>query len=623
MHQSFPILCISEELVCCIKDISLRLRRDLVVNTVKEEIRNYMEENRQYITIVGLLQDFDITLLDDLVSRSIIFSVVCVNNKEELQSYYNKIEKSNVVEIDDIYCADFLREESSLVENELLSCKAGMLTGHGDYLCFNMKQGILCSQKESENRFFVEQIPACVRKKECYRKQRLKDDNAATYYIQDLQAELLFINTCAGVAFDNRKFDLRCKSLSDAFLLGRGLVYISNFMIGAFNHDETCIFYAMLHYYKNLSLTLQKYNYMIKHFYHKQPTAIMLGDAMVKAEYVKMALPDVSYKIIESNAENIIIEIEANSLFKVVSVSINLNEVFDCFDLQDSVLVDMSESCKYKIGILKESIDYRLFLYLEEVGCTEKKFVLFNKEYLVNKCRTVYSNLNRCLFLLYSLDINKEIKHKVVNKYLFFCNEVYKYMEFPDDLKGNVEYTTYGYNIIKKAETLIDSFNYQLTQLLIDESKMKDTHLILDNRNLILKNEERIYEKCPTCNSFITKMNFKSILYDGYIYQFVCPKCEIYHVTNKADINVICEVKCIENYIYIEISDLNCYFSNPQIGIALIATNYNINTKKGVSDNKTTFKLKITREKLAGAYYLRIIIVENTIVSILHKRIYF
>lgn len=620
MHQSYQMICISKQLRSYVKKVAGNLHRDFLITKIDET--NVKEFSDKCITIVGLIQDFDIHLIDILLDNSIAFGIICVRNENEFKKYYQKILKTTSLSLREIYLDNFLSETNKLNKNALLKCNAAMLTGHGDYLCFNMSNAILCSQKETES-IHYKNMPACIKEKKCFRKKRLGNKDVNLYYAQDLPMEFVFLNTCAGIAFDNRKYSLNCMSLSDAFSCSHCLAYISNYMIGAFSHDETCIFYTMLHYYINFSIALQKFNVLMRQFYMKNPTAIMMGDSKLQLDTSARNLSVLKYKIINTFDESIAIKIRCDHHVKAAVIEIDSNDVLDGFELQDTLMVDLSNMCNYKAAVLNDVKNYKLFLYCNNSFSADKEMLFIKKSCFSDRCSETHLKLKKCLGILDSLILIRETQKSIFEIYYFFFQEISKYIEFQDMLKSNMEFTTYGYNILLKAESMIEQFDSVLLTLLINISKKNDTHLILKNESLILKEGKRLYVGCPVCHSNITIMRFKSINYKQFFYQFVCPKCEIFCVSNLQNTKTKMKVNILRDFINICLYDLDQDFCKPIIGAVIINTEYKIIQYRKVIDKKISLRLNYFQDQLAGAYYLRVMILENGSISILHRRLDF
>lgn len=436
------------------------------------------------------------------------------------------------------------------------------------------------------------------------------------FLLQKLNAEAIFLNTCSGICFANRKYDLSYDSLSDLFMNGKGMLFISNYMIGAYTHDETLIFFAMLVYYKNFALALYKYNLLVNCFYKKNKAAVMLGDVAIKAIVTKEKV-ETYFEIVLVEEMYAVIKFSGELLFNTVTFEIEKSRINLNYDLLESILIDKNNKCDYKVGILSESDSYKIFIYCENKGLFETEIIFVEKNLFSKWSLNIYKQLENYskvseLFLLDSRDLKRSCT--------LWKEKVYQNIDIQEMDKGNLEITTFAYNILKKASTFIKMFNSQFLNEFIKEALGTDTHLILDNKKFLLK-KINSNTTCSICKNKIYEMQMEAKSGVGKYIQYVCPECEILCISN--DFNKMnLKLECIGRNYKIYLSKESDFIS-PIAGAMLINTDIST-TKVELVDNRTLM-LNLCAEKdyLVGIYYLRIVVFENEKITILHRRIYF
>lgn len=616
MHHSYTLICISEQLKDCTKKIALLLNRKYIF---KENIAlNEIDIDTEYITIIGLINDIGVDIVSQLMDKNVVFSVVAVKKESDLLFYYSKLNDHNEIELNDIYIEDFLNNYPYISEKKLFSSRACFFSGHGDYICFNMANAVLCSRSSSKGEKSQGKIPLCAIRNECYRKNRLKSYEAKIYLLQQMQAEVLFLNTCSGICFNNRKYDWNYDSMSDIFLNHKGLLFISNYMIGAYTHDETAIYFAMLIYYKNFALALCKYNQLVSTFYKKNKTAVMLGDSVINALVVHKNTKTY-YEVISTEKTYVIIKFWGELSLNTITFEINKSCLQIVFNLLDSIQIDRNNKCDYRLGILSESESYKIFIFSEKAGLFEREIIFYNKN---SFSKWSFNTFNQLKVSSNTLELFLLGENELKEKCNLWKEKVYQNIDIQEIDKGNLEITTFAYNILIKATFFVNQFNRYLLEEFFKEAVHSNTHLILDNEKFLLRKVEKSSRICSTCNNEIVEMHMEAKSGVGYYIQYVCPQCEILCITNDYDkkINMYLERKNQECKICLSKEGS---FIIPVVGAMIINTNIRTTWAKLVENDMLVLHLKIDENYLVGMYYLRVVLVENKKITILHKRVYF
>lgn len=618
MHHSYTVVCISEKLKECAEKIAVLLKRKYVFTDNKTLQRFNIES--EHITIVGLVNDFKLNVLSELMEKNVVFSVVAVKNENDLSRYYNKVYDHNEISLNKTYIEDFLNNTPIISEKDFFNSNACFFSGHGDYICFNMGNAVLCS-KSPDCEKVKGKKPLCIIKNECYRKSRLKDNDAKLYSLQELKSEALFLNTCSGICFGNRKYDLCYDSMSDMFLKNKGLLFISNYMIGAYTHDETSIFFAMLIYYKNFALALCKYNQVVKNFYNKNKTAVMLGDVAIKAAVISQN-EEKQYEIISLEKSHVIIKFCGKLSLNTITFEIAKNSLPLEFDLIDSVVIDKNNRCNYRVGILSEQDFYKVFIYINENGTFNSEIIFWEKDDFTNWSLTIYnqSKINSCILELFLF--RTEYAKKLKERCKFWEETVFSNIEIQEMDKGNLEITTFAYNILKKATIFASEFNKYLLRCFVDDAADSNTHLILDNKKFFLREIKKNISICSVCHNEIWEMHMDAKSGVGKYIQYVCPECEIFYISSNYENKIDMVLEFEDQSVNIYLSKTN-EFLNPFVGAMIINSNISTTSCKLLEDNSLVLCLPIKQENLIGMYYLRVVVFENKHITILHKRVYF
>lgn len=618
MHQSYYMICISEKLKKSVVKIANLLGRKFVLTNTNDLLD--LDIQSEYVTIISLVEDIQLDIINKLMEKSIVFSVMTVKSEYELLLYYKKVEKNSSIPLNKSYIEDFINGQSDINEQKLFDSEVCFFTGHGDYLCFNMDKAVMCSRLPNLIKISGK-TPHCVIENKCYRKERLNISNAKIYSLQNLKAKAIFLNTCSGVCFGNRKYDSYYNSLSDVFLKNNGLTFISNYMIGAYSHEETVVFFAMLVYYQNFGLAVCKFNQLTDEFYEKNKTVVMAGDISLEAA-VSEKCEEKQYNLIAEKESYIVIRLRGKIILNTITFEIDKRSIPVGFNLLDTIQIDRNNDCTYRLGIISESSCYKIFIYCNTTNFFDNEVIFYKKQKFAEWSFSVYNQLvtkNNMLnlYLLkdqYSLSINKTCA--------FLKDEVQKNIDIQENDKGNVEIATYVYNILGKAVTFIERFDNLFIRCFINTSEKTDTHLILDNKKFFLRKTIKDDRLCSHCHNQVWKMYMEPKIGTGCYIQYICPDCEIFCISNSNEDKFDIQTEII-GYT------CNCYltkskdFVNPHVGVMIINTDINTTKVKLMKKNFLKTNLKLKETILHGMYYLRIVILENENLTILHKRIYF
>lgn len=625
-HQiTYSVLCISQSLKVCAESIAMFQERrfEFIMNI--EEIKKYILDKNEnhYVTLIALTEDVSVEILNLFLEKNCVFGIVSVNDEKSLKEYYKKIYCNQKIVLSNAYIENFLEEKAPIIlEERLYRSEVCMFSGHGDYLCFNMSNAILCSKQKQE--INGGKYPRCFIENECYRKQRLQNEAAKIYGIHEMQAKILFLNTCSGVGFRNRKYNLNCKSLSDVAMEGQCLVFISNYMIGAYSHEETIIFFAMLVYYKNLALALSKYNLLVNEFYKKPKSTVMVGDASVTA-IVKATKVQNEIFIIRGGESSLTFKLKADLLLSTATFEISKNVIPRQFDLLETIQIDLKGNCCYTVGILEEDNVYKLFIYVNSNSeCFDTEILFLNKQKYQDYCTYMKRELWYCgntVDFLFTSDLAEQLKDK--NQY--FDEKLSEYLVIQDINKGNIEIATFGYCILKKARDFIRDYNTYIMKCFLENAESSDTHLILDSSKLLTNKFKYSDQKCSKCgNSYIIMEMVSKVNHRKYI-QHVCPECEIFYISTHLTKNIDIKVFSVDkNALEICLSKEEG-FDDLIVGAMIINTAIHNVKQYSCKNGFETFRFDLSLEdkKLYGMYYLRVVILEKRNITIFHTRYFF
>ena len=618
MHQSYYMICISEKLEKSVVKIANSLGQKSILISANDLLN--LDIQSGFATIISLIEDIRLDIITELMEKSIVFSVMAVKKKEDLLLYYKKVKKNRCIVLKNPYIEDFLNNQPDIFEGKLFDSEACFFTGHGDYVCFNMAKAVMCSRVENSKKM-KGKVPQCVIENKCYRKDRLNRGNAKLYFLQDLKAKVVFLNTCAGVCFGNRKYDSSYNSLSDTFLKNNGLIFISNYMIGAYTHEGTVIFFAMLVYYRNVGLAVCKYNQLIDEFYGKNKTVVMAGDisliAMVSEESV-----ETWSDLIEVKESYIVFRLRGKLRLNTITFEIDKENIPVGFNLLDTIQIDGNNDCNYRLGIILEKSLYKIFIYCNKTGFFDNEVIFYKKQRFTEWSLDVYNQLVLKSNMLNLYLFKGEALVSIKKTCDFLKSRVQQNIEIQENDKGNVEIATYIHNILIKADAFIGQFNNLFIRCFIETSKRTDTHLILNNEKFFFRKITKDDKLCSYCHSQVWKMYMEPKTGTEYYIQYICPQCEIFCISNNDAEEFDIQIELEKHMCNLCLSKLED-FVNPCVGAMIINTDINTTRATLVRNNSLMLNLELKEKVLKGLYYLRVVILENEKLTILHKSIYF
>lgn len=571
------------------------------------------------ITVIGLQDDISSETIEVLMSYGLPFSIVVGSDVKSLTTNCARILGNNRIILNNIALNDYYASSS---EKSCIEEKDGLfLAGHGDYMCFNMLEGILCGKGNYYIGEKSKNVPNCVWNEECYRFKRLNDKKAQILPVNDIKAKVIFLNTCAGLSFADRKYMDYEGGLCIEALNNRCQIYISNYLIGNYSFDEVKLFVSVLSYFENIALSVFVFNSIVREYLHKKASLVCVGNSLCRVEINRLAASSLlQYTIVEQNRDLIILRVIANDNKRIHILKIGKNR-FPNLDLERTVIVDVSAKCDICIGVLKSS-EYILFFYSNSVIDTEILFI--PEEKYISKTVKIVNSLTEAK-MIYDILLDQEFL-EVNSKFIdFMIKEIENESRQDFSNKLNIEYYTYKFKLLEKADKYVMSFPERLMRALIEYSMHTDSHLFLNSGNLISRSLKKT-AKCPYCNRQIGIMKFVGKHSNRKYYQKICPKCEIFEITSSMKRSIVCNIEKDETD-YIKLTyDVKGEFSNILLGVVVLNTNitriYTFSDEKELNCN--TIEINLTEEliKRNGLQYIRSVIISNYDIYVINRHLF-
>lgn len=574
------------------------------------------------VTLIVEQDDLDNAVLEILFSAGVPFSIITLDNKDNIIRYLNRIKKIRYLDFEEIYIHDFIsgnKNKRMLEMDTVKSSSACLLSGHGDYLCFNMESGILCSKMEKGNIASGKALPKCILEETCFRLERLNNPEAEIISVRDLPAKFIFMNTCSGISFKDRKYKDYEKSLYSEAVNHQCLVFISNYIIGYYTVQELNMYYVLLIHFENFALSLFYYNLMVKQFLRKKPSAIMIGDSRMNLRpkgktpngrgKVQLIYGDKDYSILSVQGEFV-----KNSLVFELDQSLFKN------NLLETVTIDRDKNCDYTLGIyLKDTYTFLLYSEKESIDTT----IILYKETSLEK--EIKVTLNELLKSRYWLDflLQEEDRKKNLELIDYFEKQLTEHGIIQTNLKLNVEKYTYLYHILKKCKWFLTGLGKEFVKASLTYASHTDSLLLLQTKGMQSKYllDETI---CPICGSKAVKMLFQTTGQNRFYYKKICPACEIYSISTLEEDNLNLKFTVLHNKAIHLKYDLKADWKDLYLGIALIQTTvtafYSIGSTKEL--NASDYVLDIRELKGRGLYYIRTVLKSKEHLTILHRQVF-
>lgn len=571
------------------------------------------------ITVIGLQDDISSEIIEVLMSYGLPFTIVVGSDIKRLTTNCARILGNNNIILNDIALNDYYTGTS---EKICIEEKDGLfLAGHGDYMCFNMLKGILCGKGHYDVNEQLKEIPSCVWNEECYRFERLNDKNAQILTLSDIKAKVIFLNTCAGLSFADRKYMDYGGGLCIEALNNNCQIYISNYIIGNYSFDEVKLFVSVLSYFENIALSVFAFNNIVRGFLHKKASLVCVGSSLCKVKIKEIASNSLlQYRIIEQNEDVVVIRLIANNNENTQIVKLNKDR-FHNLDLERSVIVGISSKCDFCVGILK-SFEYILFFYSNSP--IDAEILLIPEEKYISRVVKIVDALIN-IKVIYDFLLDFEFVRENGKFIDFMIKELEHETKQDFNNKLNIEYYTYKYRLLEKAHKYVISFPEKLMNVLMSYSMRTDSHLFLNSRNLISYSlKKRV--RCPYCNSQTRIMKFVSKDSNGKYYQNICPKCEIYEITSSMKKNIVCNIEKDEKgYVKIKY-DVKGKFRNIILGIVVLNTNissvYKFTDEKEFSSNTMEINMERDVRKGKGLQYIRSVIISDYDICVINRHLF-
>lgn len=578
------------------------------------------------ITIIGLQEDLSLDILEAISESNVQISIISSKNERDISEYLQKISLNNRFNLDSVCIKDFVGEnfKKNIDFNAIRHSDACFFYGHGDYLCMNMKDGILCGKSKKECIGEGRRLPKCVIGEECFRKQRLGNNQCEVISISELQAKFIFLNTCGGIAFKDRKYEDYDSSLYNEAIKNNCYVYISNYMIGYYSVEELKMYYALLVRYKNFALALYYYNLFVKQYLRKKVSTIMIGDVGLKAYFINQAkqIIEESYKIVHINDE--LIEIEFNTTLFLNTAVFEINKDYlKEFDLLETIPVDKNGFCNYSVGMCYDKT-YKVLIYseFEEFHTT---ILFYRKCKVEEKINFLLGELQKCKFVA-DFRLGENYINKNLKLFEYFENELIKSNAIQDRYKINIEKCMIVFHILRKCEKYLEKFNDSFFRQYVYDSTRTDSALVLNSMDSLqyINNENtRNCSICGASSSVVVRLN--TAFARNTYYQRLCSKCEIYSVSQDSEESLTSNIEFIENK-RLEIKyKLNKDMVNINLGIVILNTReciaYQLKNTKEL--NNKVFSLEVDPSNKCGLYYVRSIVVSDFRIYILNRQFFF
>lgn len=449
----------------------------------------------------------------------------------------------------------------------------------------------------------------------------MNDKNAQVLTLSDIKAKVIFLNTCAGLSFADRKYMDYGGGLCIEALNNNCQIYISNYIIGNYSFDEVKLFVSVLSYFENIALSVFAFNNIVSGFLHKKPSLVCVGSSLCEVKIKKIASNSLlQYKIIEQNEDFVAIRVIANDNENTQIVKLDKDR-FRNLDLERTVIVSVSEKWDFCIGILK-SFEYILFFYSNSP--IDAEILLISEEKYISRVVKIIGALTN-VKMIYDFLLDIEFVRENGKFIDFMIKELENEARQDFNNKLNIEYYTYKFRLLEKAHKYVTSFPEKLMNALMEYSMRTDSHLFLNSRNLISYNHKKRI-KCPYCNRQIRIMKFVSKNSNKKYYQNICPKCEIYEIASSMKRNVVCNIEKDETgHVKIKY-DVKGEFRNIILGIVVLNTNissvYKFTDEKEFSSNTIEINLGRDVRKGKGLQYIRSVIISDYDICVINRHLF-
>jgi hypothetical protein len=595
--------------------------------------------NAKALTFLGERRHFTFDMLQKICSLDTPASIITANDLPSLDRYLTKSANNSELSIHEPLIMSFLTEPDGGLDykeflGKLKSSSALFFCAHGDILCINLNHAILCSHNPHRTFQASGKLPACVSSHQCFRINRLRGLHPQTpiVHLNELSAQVLFFNTCAGFSITKTKYDDYPGLLPLVSLENGVLIYISSYLIKRFCIEEVFLLWALIKKHKNFSIAVHVFNRIGFSALGTERSMVILGDGSINI----FERYDIEYQptIVVSQKDILILQIEDIKTSAVVlSLVTGEHDMLSDNCIEDLItyidVLEGSTACiygddkKFKANILIQF--HETFPDKARVYVLTRRSLLSQVNLQKNRARsTVFPKL-----LMLDLESQEDLQLKTAELNQLFI-DLDQVMSF-SDLNG-AKYL-YINAILKRLGNSSSGFEDLLINAIIKRSLEYDTPLILDETSLEIRTELCITkDKCYICGNNLFEICYKSShrsLIDNslQITRSICPKCEIISVsTGQRIIRIFApDFGRRDNQVSIRIavsvcSDLNC---KGTLGIALLKGKISLIREVHLSTQSAyTFTFSVPEELPTGLYYWRSILIYNGEMTIAHKQMF-
>ena len=241
------------------------------------------------LTFLGERHNFTFEFLRKINSLGLPVSIMTANTESSMIHFLNNSLHNLRVTINSIVLNNFFvpssgNEDSPFPVAAILAGEALLLGAHGDVLCTALGESILCGKGAGPSATEDFMQPTCALTGECFREKCL-GEGVKRIRLKELQAKILFLNTCGGFSITRTKFGEYQDLLPLRSIENHVVAYISSYLIKSSYVEEIHLFWVLLKRYGNIAQATYYLNVIRSRIFGSEPCFLILGDAILNLDF--------------------------------------------------------------------------------------------------------------------------------------------------------------------------------------------------------------------------------------------------------------------------------------------------------------------------------------------------
>ena len=229
------------------------------------------------VTILGLTKYFSANVLKKISELPVAVSVLYADTYSDLGLIYSRRKQKVEVSLQRVLLRHFLTQaDSDETSDNLLNNKdAIFLCAHGDPLCIQLQNSILCSAdfKEKGCQRNIENADRCG--KSCFRVKRFQR-SVSIIPIDTLHVSFCFLDVCGVFSVADGLFS-KNNSIMRSFLYNADTICVAPIVIKTSSPQEVYLMDILLSFYRKFSAAVYHLNGIVSAYLGGSPTFVMLG----------------------------------------------------------------------------------------------------------------------------------------------------------------------------------------------------------------------------------------------------------------------------------------------------------------------------------------------------------